>query len=94
MFLVEGSTAVERSKCWRREVSPVVTVVVEGAEEEEEAAAAMRAARLRASSSSSLSSIFTSILLGFLLSICLYLTRPSSRKEGWGGVIFGQKFDI
>lgn len=96
MFLVEGSTAVDLSKCWRREVAPVVAEApVEGdGEEEVAAAAAMRAACLRASSSSSLSSILTSILLGFLLSISLYSLDCHQEKKGWGGVIFGQKFDI
>lgn len=56
--LEEGSLA--RSSCWRREVGAVVAA---------EEAAVEVAARLRASSSSSLSSIRTSIFVGFRLSI-------------------------
>lgn len=57
------AAAAERSSWWRREEAADVE------EEEEAAAAAAVGAHLRASSSSSLSSMATSILLGFLLSI-------------------------
>lgn len=66
-----------RLMLWRREpaaevASVVVVVVVEAA----------AAARLRACSSSSLSSIFTSILLGCLLSISLRLVAHSVLSRG------------
>lgn len=54
---LDGGSLDDRSKWWRSEEAPVVVV------------AAAAAALLRASSISSLSSSFTWIVLGFLLSI-------------------------